>query len=150
MAASLVNPIPGIVTLDHISDVAPKFIVARAFGGIVVDDQEYKGLPASYDHLNLRYVFIAAAGDKAVYALDVERKDVFLDSLFEAALSTIAPTPTQSWTLIEVAAKLRDQPAHLVLQQLLVAKTMAPLVHCGIAMQQPDHPKLWITVGRLT
>jgi hypothetical protein len=133
---------------DQINSKSIPLFVAQAFGGVVLRDPTGKHAPASYDHSNLRYNFLAPAANRGVYALDVERRDARLDSLLEKVLSTVSPKPAlQTWTLIEVIAKLQNQPVHLVMRQVLVAKELSPEIMQGVIVEQPDHPHLWITVG---
>ena len=129
--------------------------IAQGFGGAVVQSRDLPG-PASYDSAGRRYVFVAP-DVRWRYALDVERADTRLDAAMMALLRGLATAPPlQSWTVIEVAAKLLDQPVHLLLRQLAVERVRqgadltqhfsAPAY--GLQIKAMWAGGLWIALGR--
>lgn len=108
--------------------------------------------PASHDRTGLRHVFVPspeAAGWR--YALDVERKDTPLDPGLSAVLSALDPSadPLLTWTRIEVAAKLLDRPAHLLLRRAQAQGLPGLAAAAGIEVADPPHPHHWISVARI-
>lgn len=125
-------------------------VVGLAFGGVVLSHASGLEGPASWDHKGARYIFRPASGDCAIYALDVERLDVGLDAILDSMLQSISTASSlATWTEIEVVAKLRDQPAHLVLRAALELPRTSLHKLFGINAVQLNHPYLSITVGHL-
>lgn len=124
-------------------------VLARGFGGAVIASADGCGA-ASYDARGQRYILIGAPGA----ALDVERADTVLAAELAALLGKIsAAPPLQSWTRIEVAAKLLEQPVHLLLRRL-AASPPADLGACfaglGLRIASGCRAGLWISLGRRT
>ena len=72
--------------------------------------------PSAYDPEGRRHVFVPAPGDARRYALDIERRgaEVSVD-LCRALGASDAEDALRLWVALEVEAKLRDVPAHLLL-----------------------------------
>lgn len=127
--------------------ILAKQVLARGFGGAVIASADVCGA-ASYDASGQRYVLIGAPGA----ALDVERADTVLGAELAALLGTIsAAPPLQSWTRIEVAAKLLEQPVHLLLRRLATAPPAdlgAYFAGLGLRIAAGHRAGLWISLGR--
>lgn len=99
----------------------------------------------AYDDVGTCFSFVPAAKDEWRYALDVENRrpddcDYVSSALGFSGLSM--------WVEIEVFAKLIDEPAHLVLRQVLAGdRERIRSIH-GIEIIRMDTPSHWIAVGR--
>lgn len=116
-------------------------VLARVFGGTIVQSATAPG-PASHDGLGRRFVFIPAAGDEGVYALDVEHRRAAMPAQVMDALDTADEAMAfRRWTALEVVAKLTDVPILSVLRE---ARPPAP----GIEIMRADTPVYWVAVGK--
>lgn len=117
------------------------------FGGRLLNGSDRAGV-ASVDHHGVRHVFVPPS-DGAIYALDVERKDAVLEPEIGSVLRDIsAEVPLLTWTQIEVAAKLLDRPAHLMMRDAQRQGLAALLSDAGIKICPSPHATHWISIGR--
>ncbi len=113
--------------------------VACAVGGRVIVSATHPG-PAAYDAEGARHVFVPAAGDARRYVLDVETRGAKVSEALRRALGAEDDDAAlRLWTELEVEAKLRDVPAHLLL------RSGAAGLH---EMERCDTAALRIAVGR--
>lgn len=116
-------------------------VVARAFGGVIVKSGSAPG-PASHDGMGARFVFLAAEGDTARYAIDVE--PVTAEPSPEIVARLQAPSPVEAlkkWTELEVRSKLFDIP-------VLALLCRPELSTASIKIERFDTCRYWIAIGR--
>lgn len=99
----------------------------------------------SYDDTGTCFSFVPVAADQWRYALDIEIKrsdnsDYVVSVLGKAGLSL--------WVEVEVLAKLTDEPAHSMLQQVLAGRQATICAGHGIEICRMDTASHWIAVGR--
>ena len=99
----------------------------------------------AYDVTGKCFSFWPAADDEWLYALDVENRRSDCSGFVSSALGS---SGLSSWVEVEVAAKLTNTPAHLVLRQFLMGQPQAILQAHGIEFIRIDTPSHWIAVGR--
>lgn len=99
----------------------------------------------AYDDSGTCFSFIPAANDEWRYALDVENRRPDDCSYVSSALGS---SGLSMWVEVEVFAKLIDEPAHLVLRQVLAGHQERIRGVHGIELLRMDTPSHWIAVGR--
>jgi len=120
---------------------ADRKVIARAFGGMVVQCAHTPG-PASYDDLGQRFVFVpgTCAGD-ATFAIDVERRNQSPPEALARELGLDNAAFFRHWTELEIIAKLCDMPILALLHQDGVALS-------GISVTRADTPEYCIALGK--
>lgn len=99
----------------------------------------------AYDCAGTCFSFFPAADKEWLYALDVEKRR---SEDFCYVSSALGSTGLSLWVEVEVLAKLTNEPAHLILRQVLAGKrAMICDVH-GIEVCRMDTASHWTAVGR--
>lgn len=106
--------------------------------------------PASYDSRGTRYVFVAPAQDeRSAYALDVEDKDQPGPAFLARRLGSMnVQDALRTWTEIEVAAKLLDEPSLSVFNRYATTGRLACERDPAIIITRLDTGARWVAVGR--
>lgn len=118
-------------------------VIARAFGGVVMASDTASGA-VSYDDHGVRFVFVPPAQDGAAYALDVECRSTPVPASLAAHFGLSDTAFFESWTRLEVIAKLTEVPIFQLVKEGL-ADHMAVK---AIEILRADTPTHWIAIGK--
>ena len=99
----------------------------------------------AYDESGTCFSFVPTANEEWRYALDVENRRTDDCSYVSSALGSLG---LSVWVEVEVLAKLVDEPAHLVLRQVIAGDRETICGDRGLEIIRMDTPSHWIAVGR--
>lgn len=99
----------------------------------------------AYDDAGTCFSFVTDANDEWRYAIDVENRRLDYSGYVSSALGS---SGLSMWVEVEVFAKLIDEPAHLVLRQVLAGGQQRIRGVHEIEIMRMDTASHWIAVGR--
>jgi hypothetical protein len=125
-------------------------IIANVFNGCIISSGHLPG-PASYDAHGNRYVFAKETYEHNVsYAIDVELRDEPVPAYLSKLLCKQSSEDIMRfWTELEVIAKLKNIPCHILLLSVVEAGQPKNVSLCsGIDIIRCDSELIWVAAGR--